>query len=227
MQCIYKNTLKQCSIGQALVSATRPRSSVPPILFGLGVDVDHVFGSRWLIDQLNKLRFCVSVDEVTRYKQFAMENDSYDKEVSKLAESFTQWSADNVDHNVRTLDGKGSLHGMGIILSTTSNLGSSYPTSHSPIKRNKLKKVEDVIKHKGIPIINYSSLSTTGLSKMIFKERCTLDLMQDIHSPVQLDLLCSSAIFLKDKGTRPNWSGYMNEVCGGEYPGKSSVSSFQ
>jgi len=27
----------------------------------------------------------------------------------------TQWVADNIDHNVRTLDGYGSFHGMGII----------------------------------------------------------------------------------------------------------------
>jgi len=27
--------------------------------------------------------------------------------------SFTQWSADNVDYNVRSLDGHGTLHAMG------------------------------------------------------------------------------------------------------------------
>ena len=103
LECICRNTIKQSSTGQALVS----------------VLVDHIFGSRWLIDQLNKLGFCVSMDEMTRYKQSVMENDSYDTEVSKLEGLFTQCSADNVDHNVRTLDGKGSLHGMGIIFSTT------------------------------------------------------------------------------------------------------------
>jgi len=28
---------------------------------------------------------------------------------------FTQWVADNIDHNVATLDGLGTFHGMGII----------------------------------------------------------------------------------------------------------------
>ena len=46
MQYVCKNTLKQNSIAQALVTATCPRSCVPPILFGLGVDDDHVFGAR-------------------------------------------------------------------------------------------------------------------------------------------------------------------------------------
>ena len=165
MQCICKNTLKQSSIGQALVSATHPRSCVSPILFGLGVDVDHVFGSRWLIDQLNKLGFCVSMDEVTRYKQSVMENDSYNIEVSKLAGSFTQWSADNVDHNVRTLDGKGSLHGMGIIFSTASKFGPSYPTPLS----NQAQQIEEGRRcdqttrhpnHKILAIINNWAVET-------------------------------------------------------------------
>lgn len=116
-----------------------------PILFGLSVDVDHVFGSRWLIDQLNRLGFCVNMDEVTRYKQSVMENDSCDTEFSKLAGSFTQWLADNTDHNVRTLDRKGILHGMCITFSTTNKFGPSYPTILSPIKRNKLKKVDVII----------------------------------------------------------------------------------
>ena len=28
---------------------------------------------------------------------------------------FTQWAADNVDHNVATPDGSGTFHGMGVI----------------------------------------------------------------------------------------------------------------
>jgi hypothetical protein len=35
--------------------------------------------------------------------------------LEKSPMSFTQWSADNVDHNVATLDDLGTFHGMGII----------------------------------------------------------------------------------------------------------------
>ena len=66
--------LKQVSIGQAVVHATRPRSSIPPILFGVGVEMDHVFGSKWLLNELGKLGFTVSSDEVTRYKQAVVES---------------------------------------------------------------------------------------------------------------------------------------------------------
>ena len=32
--------------------------------------------------------------------------------------NFTQWVADNVDHNINTLTGKDTFHGMGIISAT-------------------------------------------------------------------------------------------------------------
>ena len=37
--------LKQTSIDQAIVQATQTRSVITPILFGLGVEMDHVFRS--------------------------------------------------------------------------------------------------------------------------------------------------------------------------------------
>ena len=152
-------------------------------------------GARWLIDQLNKLGFCVSMEEVTRYKLSVMMYDSYDNE-------------DNVDHNVKTSDGKGSLHGMGIISSTTNKFGPSYPSKLTPIEQNKLRKVNDVISHQGIPIKSYILSSTTGLSKLVFKERCTLDVIREFHTSNQLDILWNTAIFLRNSGCRPNWSGY-------------------
>ena len=40
------------------------RSCIPPILFGLGVEADHVVGSKWLVNELSRLGFSVSTDEV-------------------------------------------------------------------------------------------------------------------------------------------------------------------
>ena len=87
------------------------------------------------------------MNEVTRYKQSLIEKDNYDSDLSKLAGSFTQWSADNVDHNVRILDGKGSLHGMGIVYSTTNKFSSTGSTSLPLVKRNELMKVKDLNSH--------------------------------------------------------------------------------
>ena len=54
---ILKYPLKQASFGQAIINAIRPRSYIPPILFGLGVEADHVVGSKWLVNELNRLGF--------------------------------------------------------------------------------------------------------------------------------------------------------------------------
>ena len=152
LEGLIKNPIKQASIGQALVHAARPRSCIPPTMFGLSVEVDHLFGSRWLIEQLNHLGFGVSIDEVTRFKQSVLENDSIELDIARIPGSFTQWSADNVDHNVRTIDGKGLLHGMGIIASTTNKDRALMKMNVTPVKRQKLKKVTDLIRYKGIEI---------------------------------------------------------------------------
>ena len=55
LECLTNNVLKQVSIGQALIHAARPRSSLPPILFGTAVELDHVFGSKWLLIELRRL----------------------------------------------------------------------------------------------------------------------------------------------------------------------------
>ena len=46
------------------------------------------------------------------FKESAAVSDSME---ATETEHFTQWVGDNVDHNIRTLTGKGTLHGMGII----------------------------------------------------------------------------------------------------------------
>ena len=50
--------LKQGSIGQCLVKLVS-HSQLPPLLFGLAVEADNLFGSRWLINELYKLGFGV------------------------------------------------------------------------------------------------------------------------------------------------------------------------
>ena len=64
--------LRQNSIGQAIVQAAKPRSTIMSVPFGLAVELDHVFGSRWLLDELYQLGFSSSYTEVTRFKQSVM-----------------------------------------------------------------------------------------------------------------------------------------------------------
>ena len=44
METLIKNPLKQCSIGQAVVSAVKPRSALSPMLSAMDVEMDRTFG---------------------------------------------------------------------------------------------------------------------------------------------------------------------------------------
>ena len=51
------------SIGQCIVKGALPRSLKPSMLFALAVELDHMFGLRWLNTELLKLRFSESYSE--------------------------------------------------------------------------------------------------------------------------------------------------------------------
>ena len=55
LQPITSSSIKKESIGQSIVKVACPRNVVPPLLFGFGTELDHMLGSRWLIDSLFNL----------------------------------------------------------------------------------------------------------------------------------------------------------------------------
>ena len=62
LKIIIQSELKQNSIGHSIAQSARPRSVITSTLFGVGVEMDHVFGSRWLVDELSRLGFSISYD---------------------------------------------------------------------------------------------------------------------------------------------------------------------
>ncbi len=57
LKVVMKSEIKQKSIGHAIVQSARPRSVITPTLFGFGVEVDHIFGSKWLVNELSHFGF--------------------------------------------------------------------------------------------------------------------------------------------------------------------------
>jgi len=114
MENVVCSETKNIAISHSIVQAARPRSVISPVLFGVGVSLDHAFSSKWLLETLSRLGFSISYDEVNLYKQSVVLNENLDSPEG-FPSSFTQWSGDNVDHNVVTIDGSGTFHGMGII----------------------------------------------------------------------------------------------------------------
>ena len=113
-----------------------------------------MFGSRWLVDELSWLGFSISYDEVNRYKQSVIESESLDNLLAEyLPDAFTQWVADNVDHNVASLDGTGSLQGMGIIAVSTPKDNVPLIAKSRVISRQPRVKVTELVKDEGVPIL--------------------------------------------------------------------------
>ena len=187
LDIIMPNLLKQTAIAHSMIQAARPRSVLCPIPFGLNVQLDKEFGSKWLISHLYKLRFLISPDEVQKYKQSSVVSDVKEttQEIEKADEieearpsefnttgeldvtndnAFAQWSADNVDHNIITLTGKGPFHGMGII----SMSGNSFSTKtikslKYSLKSSEFGKIHDIRIHQ------YLGSSVKGLAAVSFK----------------------------------------------------------
>ena len=57
-------------------NAVKPRLSLSPVVFGLGIEVELVFGSKWLLIELNILGFSISPDEATQYQQSVICNEN-------------------------------------------------------------------------------------------------------------------------------------------------------
>ena len=100
------------SLGQALMQAARPRSLMMLLQIGLGMELHHQFASKFLIDTLSKLGFCKSYSEVRMFEKNATVTQAQFTE--DALGKFVKFIADNVDQNVVTPDGKGTVHMMEI-----------------------------------------------------------------------------------------------------------------
>ena len=59
MECAIENPLKQASIGKYLLKTMKPNSTIPPLLFALGVEIDHAIGSKSLKIEFSKLGYSI------------------------------------------------------------------------------------------------------------------------------------------------------------------------
>ena len=151
MKDLTKSDLKQEFLAQCIVKVTK-RDAIPPLLFALRVDLDQSIGSRWLVSYLSSLGVSIAEGEARLYRQSLMKADT--EPLTTLPNnSFAQWSANNVDHNLATLDGKGTFHGMGIIASVTPSGSREQLKDVKRLKKRCL--VSEVTKHKGVNIVEY------------------------------------------------------------------------
>jgi len=203
--------IKRISLGHAIVQAVRPKTVISPVLFGLGVSLDRLIGSKRLGNLLSRLGFCSSYDEITRFKQSVVQCED-DMSLLCSPDSFTQF-ADNVDHNICTIDGFDTFHGMGIISMTTPFASSVWHFGEVPVRRLPRATAADVVRNKGVPLLPYDKPPRSALTVLSFK---TCQLLQDLFdkplSAVE-DTLWHAGWFFKDADhPRLVWSGFMHDL---------------
>jgi len=200
---------KVAAIGQSIIQAVRPRAVVVPLQIGLSTQLHHLYKSRFLIDTLSVMGFSSSYMEVQRFLKNAA-----DAVAPQLLErgSFgtVLFAADNVDHNIITLDGRGTFHGMGMVAATTPGQVTTHAVRRKNISNLNLKEMSQV------DIIDYR-FSTFARRNIMF------EILPELHSPAPVVDVLWELSFCFHQDT-PNWQGMMSIVHSGtKHPGKSSV----
>ena len=204
-----ENITKISSIGQCLIQAIRPRAQIAPLQIGLALQFHHHFGSRFAVDTLHEYGFSCSYSEVMKYKRSAAVAQG--TEIPGLSDMHhMEFIADNVDHNIVTLDGKGTFHGMGIIAAITPGIQFSKPVPKVEVTAAEISAIG------GINII-YTKINAP--KEPLVYQSLSRSTAENPTSP--LDLLWKSSLLLRIP--RPAWSGMMQFLHDGQHPGKSSV----
>ena len=208
--CGKENDMKIAAIGQAIMQAARPRTLLSPLQVGLAVQMHHQFASQFLIDVLFQLGFCVSYPEVKKFEMSAAMAQGTDIP-GVTHEHFVHYVADNVDHNVCTLDGFNTFHGMGTIAVITPGTRRQQQIPRISITSEDVAAVGKTDIHFCNQIRqDFESLKYTQLHDFQCKDpQSTEDTLWKVSWPL--------------RSPRPAWSGFMQLVSRGEHPGQSSV----
>ena len=110
-----------------------PESAVPNNGIALGIS------SRFLIESLNKHGYCSSYKEVIRLGKCSAINQVID--IPNCGSQCVQYPADNVEHNIRTIDGANTFHGMGIIAIITPCTTLTRAVPRAQVSSNRISSV--------------------------------------------------------------------------------------
>ncbi|KAK6168833.1 hypothetical protein SNE40_020007 [Patella caerulea] len=221
LDVLLNRELWKVALGQALIQAARPRSVIAPLLFGLGVELDHIFGSKWVVSQLYSLGFCISADEVALFKNSILQDEeqyslSTSEEIdSQVMDNETpcyQFVADNADANIVTLDATGTFHGTGLIRWIKRGMVKSKPKSQ--VLRRARLQVFELCKKGGIQTRTYYRSAIPALSQLKLSPLLEIQIPHIVNSSEFYTTLLWRSSELLRKALQPapnwiNWSGYV------------------
>jgi len=132
--------------------------------------------------------------------------------------------ADNVDHNIRTLDGLGTFHAMGVISATVVPSGMFCKTQRVVRRLDKPTKTCEATRNTRVPILSFETYEKQGVSTIKLCKIRSLQRPLTMPMIANLNTVWHAAGMVGPGGQpRSNWSGFMQSVCKGEHTGVSAV----
>ena len=172
------------------------------LTIGLAVQMHTHFRSRYIVDTLHTLGFCSSLNnEVQIFERNATVSSCFVLKRLIKGDSTFVFVADNVDHNIQTLDGKDTFHGMGM----TAAIGNGN-YGKIELKRANVGKV-DILSRSSVKVIEYQHRNITAI-KSTFKNLPSIYPSQLVSN---IDILWQTPRFFDNP--IPNWLGYMQMIC--------------
>lgn len=201
--------MKKLSLANAIVAAARPRSYISPLLFGTGIYMHRIFGSRSVIDYLCAMGFSISYKEIMKFEASAVSQSQY--QLSQNA--YQQFIFDNADFNTKTLDGYGTFHCMGGIVCISPESTCTFPNKiHRP---KQSPKAELTGKFGFIPVVQYKKRHQ-GLKSIAIKNiELTID-AEKLHQLKLHNSLWMSAYYFSFPRQVP-WNGFMSATVNGTF----------
>jgi len=140
----------------------------------------------------------------TRYKQNVVKHDDINNVISPLETEWLQYVGDNTDHDIATVDGKNTHHGLGAIAIANGKF-SNTRIHRTALPRDKKQTWTEITSNKGIEVKQYDP---TGIP--VLKTTIMEPVIQELLQYQYMDILWNCA-YIFNKPT-PSWSGYMSSV---------------
>lgn len=146
---------KLLAIAHAIIHVLRPKTFLSCILLALSATLKKNFGSKMLINILNKLGFCASYTETNVFEVSAV---NFDECINNESSELVQFIFDNADANMNTIDGHNTFHAMGGIECRTPM--PKHLVDENIPRTEKVPNAEVLGKFGYVPLLHYNNLKT-------------------------------------------------------------------
>ena len=188
----------------------RRRGLLCSLQLGLRVQMKGMFQSSLLIDELSAAGFSINNTIVQLYEKSTAVNVGADIPInnSTRGDLSIQYMADNFDHNVATLDGRNTMHGMGMMLTVTPFIKHKTIIPRVKVSKSEIENAGRITISEFFLVDHHSYVKHFMDLQVLDADRC------------QINLLWKASLGFQNP--RPAWFGTMQLVYRGSHPGRSS-----